>query len=194
MVAGLLLAAGSSRRLGQPKQLLPFNGKTLLEASLDVLNSAPVARRLVTIGGAAAAVSRQVDLTGFEVVESAQHSKGCSSSIVSALGTLDDVDGFIMFLGDQPGVSQTAIESVLAAAQAGHPVVVCKYQDGIGHPFYFSQETFDRLADLSGDKAVWKVIESGEFDVCEVTVDTTVPLDVDTWEDYEALLASEKGR
>ncbi len=192
-VAGLLLAAGSSRRLGQPKQLLPFQGGTLLDASLDVVRNAPVDRRFATVGGAAPEVLEATDFSDFTVVESVHHTNGCSSSIVSALDQLNDFDGFMLFLGDQPGVQASTIEQVLHAARAGHPIVVCRYQDGIGHPFFFAKDTFDVLSDLHGDKAVWKVIESGEFEVYEENIDRDVPLDVDTWEDYERLLASVGG-
>ncbi len=192
-IAGLMLAAGSSRRLGQPKQLLPFGGSTLLDASLDVLRTARVEPRLVTVGGAGEQVLEQVDLSDFDVVESLHHTIGCSSSIVSAMPKLADVDGFVLLLGDQPGVDRVVLDRVVEAAQDGHSIIVCSYRDGIGHPFYFAKDTFSALTDLHGDKAVWKVIESGEFAVFEVAIDDDVPLDVDTWEDYERLLASLEG-
>ncbi len=194
-IAGLVLAAGSSRRLGQPKQLLEFRGRTLLDASLDVARATPFDRRLATIGGAGPEVLEQVDFTGFELVESVHHTKGCSSSIVSALTHLDDeVEGFVLMLGDQPGVDPDVIELVISEGRSGRPIVVCKYTDGIGHPFWFDRSTFAALGDLHGDKAVWKVIESGEFPVHEVSVAGTVPLDVDTWDDYEHLLAVERAK
>lgn len=192
-LAALVLAAGSSRRLGQPKQLLPYKGRTLLDASLDVARNAPVDQRLVTIGGAGPEVVETINFDGFEVVESVHHTDGCSSSVVSALAQLTDADGFVLLLGDQPEVEASTVEAVLDAAKDGHPIVVCRYRDGIGHPFFFSKETFEVLGDLHGDKAVWKVIESGKFDVFEVNVDHDVPLDVDTFEDYERLLASLEG-
>ena len=112
---------------------------------------------------------------------------------MSALSQLTNVDGLVLFLGDQPGVDPAVVERVLAAARHGDQIVVCRYNDGIGHPFYFSSTTFEVLADLHGDKAVWKVIESGEFPVTELAIDADVPLDVDTWEDYERLLSTLEG-
>ena len=61
--------------------------------------------------------------------------------------------------------------------------------DGIGHPFWFGRQVFDDLLSLHGDKAVWKLLESGLHPVIRVDVPGKIPLDVDTWEDYEALLA-----
>jgi len=190
-VAGLVLAAGSSRRLGQPKQLLPYRGATLLDATLTMAKRAPFTQRLVTIGGAAEEVREQVDLDGFDVVDSLHHTDGCSSSIVSALSTvMPEADGLVLLLGDQPEVSVDAIEAVVAVGAQGHDIVVCRYDDGIGHPFWFSRATFADLAALHGDKAVWKLIESRRFAVHEEKIAGPVPLDVDTWDDYERLVAA----
>ena len=194
-VAGLLLAAGSSRRLGQPKQLLPYKGRTLLDSTLDVVRQGPFSQRLVTVGGAASEVVEQVNLDGFDVVDSLHYTDGCSSSIVSALDLIDpNTMGIVMLLGDQPGIEGAAIESLVASAVvdgAPRPLAVCRYEDGVGHPFWFGRQVFGDLAELHGDKAVWKLLESGRYSVTEVPVRGAVPLDVDTWEDYERLLASE---
>ena len=68
-------------------------------------------------------------------------------------------------------------------------MAVVRYRNGRGHPFWFSAELFGELALLHGDKAVWKLLESGRWPVTEVEVDADVPLDVDTEDDYRRLLA-----
>jgi molybdenum cofactor cytidylyltransferase len=195
-VAGLLLAAGSSRRLGQPKQLLPYKGRTLLDATLDVARSAPFSQRLVTVGGAAADVLHEIDFGGFDVVDSLHFADGCSSSIVSALDVVSpQATGIVMLLGDQPGVSIEAIQTLIATANAAEqpaPLAVCNYRDGVGHPFWFGRQVFDDLAELRGDKAVWKLLESSRYPVTHVPIDASIPLDVDTWGDYENLLAHDE--
>lgn len=195
-VAGLLLAAGSSRRLGQPKQLLPYRGRTLLGVTLDVARAAPFAQRLVTVGGAADEVRQTVDFADFDIVDSVHFTNGCSSSIVSALDMVSpDVSGIVLMLGDQPGVTIEAIELLVASAtSAGSvaPLAVCDYHEGIGHPFWFGRQVFEDLEQLRGDKAVWKLLESGTYPVTKVPIDQAIPLDVDTWEDYEALLAHDQ--
>lgn len=189
-VTGLVLAAGSSRRLGQPKQLLPFGSATLLDATIDLLRSGPFAQRLVTIGGSAPEVREGVNFDSVEVVDNLHFTDGCSSSIVSALSQVDESSaGIVMLLGDQPGVDIAAIETLISAAVSA-PLAVCRYADGRGHPFWFGREVFSDLALLHGDKAVWKLIESGTYPVLDVPIDTNIPLDVDTWDDYERLLTS----
>jgi molybdenum cofactor cytidylyltransferase len=188
-VTGLVLAAGSSSRLGQPKQLLPFRGATLLDAAVAVARRCPFDQVLVTLGAAADEVRSQVDLRGVEVVENVAHTSGCSSSIVAALARVDPAaEGLVLLLGDQPGVTVATVEALLRAG-AGAPLAVVRYDDGLGHPLWFRRDVFADLADLHGDKAVWKLLESGRHPVAEVRAAGPVPLDVDTWLDYEALVA-----
>jgi len=188
-VTGLVLAAGGSHRLGQPKQLLPYGGTTLLDAVLRTARGCVFDELLVTLGGAADEVRETVDLSGTTVVLNPSYGTGCSSSIVSALEVVDNrTTGIVLMLGDQPGVRVRSARSVI---QAEAPIAVCRYRDGIGHPFWFARAVFPELANLHGDKGVWKLIESGRHAVVEVSVDAEVPADVDTWDDYESLLAQE---
>ena len=190
IVTGLVLAAGSSSRLGQPKQLLPFRGTTLLGATLDVARECDFAQLLVTVGGSAAAVQLATDFGEAEVVDNPDFGTGCGSSISAAMARVDSAsDGIVLMLGDQPGVSAASVRRLVDEGGTSH-VAVCRYADGRGHPFWFARAVFDDLRTLHGDRAVWKVIESGRYSVTEVGIESTVPIDVDTWADYEALLAS----
>ena len=65
---------------------------------------------------------------------------------------------------------------------------MCRYSDGIGHPFWLGRKVFGELAELHGDKGVWRLIESGRFYVHQVPIAGIVPLDVDNWDDYKRLL------
>ena len=77
------------------------------------------------------------------------------------------------------------------SSDAEGPLAVCRYTDGRGHPFWFARETFEDLRGLHGDKGVWKLLESGRYPVQEITCEGPIPADVDTWDDYERLLAGE---
>lgn len=195
IVTGLVLAAGSSRRLGRPKQLLPFRGATLLDATLDVARACGFAQLLVALGGASADVRSRVDLAGTTVVENPEHGTGCSSSVAAALPVVDPAaEGLVLMLGDQPGIDRAAVAALIEAGSAGAAAAMCRYDNSLGHPIWFSRNVFDRLAELGGDKAVWKLIHSGSIDVVEVPVAGPVPADVDTWQDYEALVAADEVR
>src|SRR4051812_49880319 len=84
-VAGLVLAAGGSKRLGQPKQLLPFGPATLLDHTVATARGCPFDQLLVAIGGAAGDVREQGDLSGADVVVNDAYREGCSSSLAPAM-------------------------------------------------------------------------------------------------------------
>jgi molybdenum cofactor cytidylyltransferase len=189
-VTGLVLAAGGSSRLGQPKQLLPYRGATLLDAVLRTARAAPFDQLVVALGGSAREVRRGVDMSCFRVVENESYGSGCSSSIAAALAVVDpQCDVLVLMLGDQPGVSVSTIETLLGG-RGDAPLAVCAYSDGRGHPLAFDRSVFGDLSALHGDKAVWKLLEQRADDVVEVPVEGPVPRDVDTWKDYDAVLAA----
>jgi molybdenum cofactor cytidylyltransferase len=188
-VCGLVLAAGGSSRLGRPKQLLPYRGATLLDAVLDTARACGFDQLVVALGGSADAVRRQVDLGGADVVVNDAYGSGCSSSIAAALAAVDErCDLLVLLLGDQPGVRPAAVRA-LVAGRGDAPLAVCRYDDGRGHPFAFGRAVFGELARLHGDKAVWKLLDRHGGAVAEVVVPGRIPIDVDTPDDYAAVLA-----
>jgi molybdenum cofactor cytidylyltransferase len=190
-VTGLVLAAGGSSRLGRPKQLLPYGERTLLgHVVATACGSCPFDQLVVALGGSAADVSSAVDLNGADVVVNESYGEGCSSSIVAALEVVDPAcDVLVLMLGDQPGVTGANVLSLLAGIRSA-PLAVCRYEDGRGHPLAFNRSVFGELAELHGDKGVWKLLDRHAADVAEVPVPGHVPPDVDTWADYEAVLAA----
>jgi molybdenum cofactor cytidylyltransferase len=189
-VTGLVLGAGGSQRLGRPKQLLPYRDGTLLGHVVGVARTCPFHQLVLALGGAAEEVREHVDLQGAEVVVNDAYGEGCSSSIAAALRAVDPrCDVLVLMLGDQPGVTAATVAALLAG-RGGAPLAVCRYDDGRGHPIAFARETFGALADLHGDKGVWRLLDQRAVDVTEVRIDGPIPLDVDTEEDYAAVLAS----
>jgi molybdenum cofactor cytidylyltransferase len=187
-VTVVVLAAGSSRRLGAPKQLLPYRDTTLLGATLEAARSAGFDQLIVTLGAAAAAVRAAVDLEGADVVDVEDFGTGCSASLGAALERVDArAAGIVLMLGDQPCVEPATLRRMIVDAP-GADIMVCRYDDGIGHPFWLSRSVFGELRQLHGDKGVWKLVESGRRAVRELEVPGPIPVDVDTWDDYRRLL------
>ena len=190
-VTGLVLAAGGSRRLGEPKQLLPYGPGTLLDHTLSTARDCGFDQLIVALGGSSGEVRRRVDLSGAETVENPDFGEGCSSSIAAALGTVDErAEVLVLMLGDQPGVTAETVDALLAGRPEGAIFTVCRYKDGRGHPLAFGRGLFGELGQLNGDKAVWKLMDRHEDDVVEVPIRGPIPPDVDTREDYEAVLAA----
>ncbi|MCB0942157.1 MAG: NTP transferase domain-containing protein [Mycolicibacterium sp.] len=189
-VTGVVLAAGRSRRLGQPKQVLPYRDSTVLGETLRMARRCGFDQLIVTLGGAADEVRRDVSLDGVQTVVVDEPASGCSASLRVAVERVDPASaGIVLLLGDQPGVTEVTVRRLIEAG-AGESIAVCRYDDGVGHPFWLARSVFGELAGLHGDKGVWKLIDSGRFDVLELPIGGPVPLDVDTWDDYERLIAA----
>jgi molybdenum cofactor cytidylyltransferase len=193
-ITGVVLAAGASRRLGRPKQVLPYRDTTLLGATLDLARGVGFDQLIVTLGGAAREVRDAVPLDGVDVVAldelGADFGSGCSASLRVALRQVDpQAAGIVLMVGDQPRLDPATLRRIVTDGPAAD-ITVCRYADGLGHPFWFSRNMFDELSQLRGDKGVWKLLHAGRHPLREIAVDGPAPLDVDTWEDYRRLIES----
>jgi molybdenum cofactor cytidylyltransferase len=158
---------------------------------LEVARGCGFDQLLCVVGGGSERVRAAVAFDDVAVVENQHFGAGCSSSIAAALGAVDPrCDVLVLMLGDQPGVSVETV-STLLAGRGEAPLAVLRYDDGRGHPLAFSRAMFGELAGLHGDRGVWKLLDRCAGDLVEVPVEGPVPLDIDTWEDYEAVLAAD---
>ena len=186
----MVLAAGGSMRLGQPKQLLRLGSGTLLGHVLDTARACRFDQTLCVVGGGAGDVRAAVDFDRVEVIENRRFGEGCSSSIAAALTAVDPrADVLVLMLGDQPGVRADTVTALLAG-RGSAPLAACAYSDGRGHPLAFARSMFEQLSNLHGDKGVWRLLDRHSGEAADVPVAGTIPRDVDTWEDYEALIRS----
>jgi molybdenum cofactor cytidylyltransferase len=189
-VTGLVLAAGGSKRLGSPKQLLPYGNGTLLDHVLNTARACEFDQLVCVIGGSADDVRARVDLNHVDVVENESFGEGCSSSIAAALTAVDPrADVLVLMLGDQPGVTAETVNALMAGRKDA-PLAACAYEDGRGHPLAFARSTFAELEQLHGDKGVWKLLDRAGDQVVDVPVPGPIPRDIDTDEDYRALVNS----
>ena len=185
-VVGVLLGAGSSRRLGRPKQTLPLGDTTVLGWTLRDAEKSALDRVCVVLGGAADEAARSIRPNRASIVYNAAYGTGCASSLLAGLDHAGDCAAIMMLLGDMPGVDATVIDTVLAAWRADPSwAAVTAYDDGLGHPFVFSADAFSALRVLHGDKAVWKLVDDEPEDsVRRLRVRKPRPPDIDTWDDY----------
>jgi molybdenum cofactor cytidylyltransferase len=190
-VSGLVLAAGASTRLGQPKQLLPMGPTTLLGWVLTEARAATALDEvIVVLGGAAAEVRQRVDLAGVKVVENPEFGEGCAASYRTGLAVVDRrAEAVAVLLGDQPGADRSVIDTVVEGwRRTRDRIVLASYRGREGHPLVFAQPLFDRLAALQGDKAAWKIVDAHRDWIGTVPMDRPAPRDINTWQEYEAVL------
>ena len=189
-VVGIILAAGSSRRLGRPKQTLPFGGGTLVSHVVADVEASALDRVVVVLDRDLAGRAASLPPGRATVAQSeSDGTGGCASSLQAGLSAAGECAAVVLLLGDMPGVTPEVIDPFVAAWRASPTwAAVASYGDGIGHPLLFSADAFPVLRALHGDKAVWKIIdrESAER-VARLTVDRPLPRDVDTWDDYVAV-------
>lgn len=187
-LCGIVLGAGSSRRLGRPKQTLPLGDTTLLGWVVHDVEASSLDRVIVVVGGAEEQARAGLVPGRAEVVSNSSYATGCASSLLAGLDAAGDCDAVMLLLGDMPGVDKDVVDSVRSEWEAGRPwAAVTDYRGQPGHPFVFSADAFATLRSLHGDKAVWKILDAQPERVVRIAVDRPLPLDVDTWEDYRAV-------
>jgi molybdenum cofactor cytidylyltransferase len=191
MIAGLILAAGESSRMGQDKALLTYRGRTFLEANVQMLRAAGLERIAVVLGYHAEEIQRAVDLRGIQVVINPNYRQGQTSSLQAGLRALEkyDPEAVLLCLVDHPAVSAEVVKRLLANfRESGAPAVVPTFQGHRGHPVLLSRALFQDLLALSVNQGANSVIGKYRDATQFIAVpDRAILLDVDDPETYHRL-------
>jgi molybdenum cofactor cytidylyltransferase len=189
VIVGLVLAAGLSRRMGTAKLLLPLAGKPLVRWSVEALR--PHVDALVVVTPPDAIALREA-LTGLDVrfAVNDRPQDGQGTSIAAGARALPpDADAVIVALGDQPRLPPGLIAALLDAfAREGKPIAAPVFQGTQGTPVVFAARLFDELRGIAGDAGARAVVRRDPSRVAVVALDTPMPPDVDTPEDYARLV------
>ena len=188
----VLLAAGCSARLGKPKQLLKFNGKSLLQQMINTAGDTGINPLIVVLGANAALLSNEIDTEKAHPIFNKYWQTGMASSINTGLNFLVEkyplTDGVIFMMCDQPFVSAGLLKDLITAQkQTGKPIVCSNYQHVLGVPALFHKNIFPELLQLKGDTGARKIIQQHPDEVGSVQF-LKGNIDIDTAEDYENLL------
>lgn len=189
-VAGIILAAGSSSRMGRPKQLLPFRGKTVIERIVDCALKSSLSKVVVVLGHLADELRPLLAGREVMVVLNPDYKRGQSSSIQTGLQAVrEEVDAVLFLLGDQPLITPETIDRILSAyASSSGPIVMPLFDGRRGNPVLFDRQTFERIESLSGDTGARILFQEYAGQIVEVPFhDSSVHFDIDTEQDYSAL-------
>ena len=191
-IAALILAAGGSSRLGQPKQLLQFGGQTLLRRMIDAATEAGCSPVGVVIGAERERILQELEETKEFLIENETWQRGIGNSIRTGLRALlaayPKLDALVLLACDQPLVDRHTIEGLkMTRGQTNKPIVASRYADTLGIPALFDRRYFDELFVLDDDTGAKQIIFNHENDVAEYPFHDGT-LDIDTPEDYNKLL------
>ena len=186
MIAGAVLAAGQSKRLGRPKQLLPFRGRPLLESVLAAMAASKVDATFVVLGHEAARVRHDVDLHGAIVVINDRFAEGISTSLQAALvAASESTDAIVIAVGDQPLLRADVIDALIDAhCTTGAAIVAADYGDHLGTPMLLHRSMWPLAQDIGGDEGARALLRLYPDRVGTVPVRAEVGIDVDSWDDY----------
>lgn len=189
-VTALILAAGSSSRLGKPKQLLLIDGETLIHRVARIATSSTVDETIVVVGNCASDVERAVMDLPCRIIENPDFAEGQSTSFKAGIRAIDEsTDAVVVLLGDQPLVTTEAVDAVVNAWRGTRaPLVQSEYRGVRSHPVLFDRSVFPDLMNVSGDTGASQVLRARREQIVPARIDGDVPLDIDTLDDYRRVL------
>jgi molybdenum cofactor cytidylyltransferase len=192
-IGAVILAAGESSRLGQPKQLLRFLGKSLIQRMIEAASDADCSPIAVVLGSDSDRIKEELNDTPASVVENTEWRRGVGSSIRAGVQRLiddaPDLEAILLLVCDQPFVDATSIKKLRAIRdQTKKQIVASRYAETLGVPAMFDRSCFQELLSLHDGTGAKSVIlrdpgRVGEFPFPDGVVD------IDTAADYEKLRA-----
>lgn len=200
-VAGILLAAGASTRMGKTKQLLPFGEKTLIERVLvEALNS-ELDKVVLVLGYQAVEIKKIINPVSpqpkLSIIENRQFKQGISSSIITGLSEIENTHDHVMILlGDMPFIHRGLINLLIRRyLKSGLWIGAIKGQDRPAHPMIFSRQLYPELLILRGDVGAKALFTKYSDQVCLIQPEGPYnDRDIDTPEDYAGFQISLKNQ
>jgi molybdenum cofactor cytidylyltransferase len=193
-ISALILAAGSSQRMGQPKQLLEFDGKHLLENVINLALSFPFSEVIAVIGNQADQIQRliKIDDDRFRWIVNHNYADGQSVSLSKGIKEVGEHVFMMVFLGDQPLIREETIWTVMetgvkkSTQYVNTPYVIQpSFNEKPGHPVFFGNLSLHDFSRVEGDQGARALIKNLESRCLVPVQDAGILIDIDTPEQYE---------
>ena len=191
--AGIILAAGESRRMGKTKQLLPFKGSTMLECVINTAEQSLLYEHIIVLGHDSDRIINTVSLSAIKPVINNDYKKGQSTSLIKGLSAIShECEAAMFLLADQPLISSTIINKLLYAfenAEHKNTAFVIPYFKGQrGNPVIALKKIFPEIKTLRHDTGSRVLFEKYKNEIVKVDIkDKAILIDFDTPEDYMRL-------
>jgi molybdenum cofactor cytidylyltransferase len=186
MICAIVLAAGKSERMGRPKALLQFRGRTFLENILDAISRSSIEHTVVVVGHHRKEIEQSV--RGPSLVFNPDYEQGMVTSLQRGIGAIPPESiGAFLFLVDHPLVETETIEALMAGA-ARNRVLQPTFEGRRGHPVFLGMDVLMEILHLPSSQGADVVVRRDPGRLIEIPVNRPgILVDVDTPEDYEKL-------
>jgi CTP:molybdopterin cytidylyltransferase MocA len=189
MIVAVLLSAGESSRMGQPKALLPIEGQTFIERIVTALKGSGLERIVVVLGSNADELRCKIEHLPVEIVVNADYQRGQLSSLQTAIRHLASdphCDGMLVHLVDHPYIEPNLVRAMLQRFADGQKLIlVPRHRGKRGHPVIFSRALFTELLNAPMEQGAKAVVNAHPEETLELdTEDVGITLDIDTPELY----------
>lgn len=187
----VILAAGASKRLGRPKQLLPWQGETLLLRTIKTALATPCRPVAVVLGAHAGIIQPTIEHLEVQIVLNPEWQQGMSTSLKIGLQTLltanANLEAALFLVADQPLLSTTHLQQLLAQPLDEGGIAASVYNEKASVPALFHRRWFSELLNLTGDQGARTLLTRHEAQVQSIPFPEGA-FDIDTLEDYEKLM------
>ncbi|WP_293743493.1 nucleotidyltransferase family protein [uncultured Pedobacter sp.] len=189
----IILAAGSSSRLGKPKQLLDYNGKTLLQTVINEALATDCKPVIVVLGAYAQKIADQHRHNGIKIIINQSWEEGMGASIVAGLSTIvknnSEIESIIIAVADQAFIKKRNFNNLIEKQkETGKKIIASSYNETIGTPVLFKKDYFEALLLLKGAEGAKNILKQYSEDL-ETVVFERGGIDIDTETDYNHLIS-----
>lgn len=196
MITSVILAAGASSRMGQPKQLLAYQGTTLLGHVCKAAMQSNCDDCLVVLGAHYDAIAKELSHFQLKILRNLSWKEGMASSIRTALDYICSLrqppDGVLLLTADQISISNGIVNEMIDEfTRSPESIVACRYGQESGIPALFPSSLFNELISLKGKKGAKSILQIHSDRIIEVPFPGGAD-DIDTPEDYLSQLSKSK--